>query len=193
TVLAALLLALGPAHASALRLDVGAVEHADFALRGLTLEVSDDGDLELRVARLEVAGQAWSDVTVSCSAFRAELPRIECADGQLRAAPLEEPLPLSFLHDLVSGETVFGFMQAPIGPFAALGPELAALSPQGRLDGRVRFAPDGRTSFTGELSAGGFASADGLQAADGLSIGLGGELWPDGAARRFSAGLEWRG
>lgn len=193
TVLAALLLALGPAHASALRLDVGAVEHADFALRGLTLEVSDDGDrAELRVARLEVAGQAWSDVTVSCSAFRAELPRIECADGQLRAAPLEEPLPLSFLHDLVSGETVFGFMQAPIGPFAALVPELAALSPQGRLDGRVRFAPDGRTSFTGELSAGGFASADGLQAADGLSIGLGGELWPDGAARRFSARLEWR-
>lgn len=212
--LAVLLLACTQAQAAALRLAVEAVDHAAFALRALSLEVSDDGtQARLRIDHLSVGELSWSEVVIDCPRFQTRLPQIECLDGELRAAELAAPIPLTFRHDLLSREAVLelrpggqeqlrlsyadGAAQAVLTRFdlrrlLPFAPALGAYSPGGFFDGHVRVSGDGGIALAGRLSDGAFASVDGLQAAEGLSVDVDGELRAEASAHRFSIGLEWR-
>lgn len=212
--LAALLLATAQVQAAALRFEIGAIDHAAFALRSLSLSVSDDGSrAELRIAQLSVGEHAWTKVVIDCPRFRAELPLVECVGGELRASELAEPLALTFRYDLRSraasvevypaerervsltfsdGVMQAGFAHFALGRLLPLMPALAGHSPTAAFDGQVRLDRDGRVSVAGQLSDGAFASADGLQAAEGLTLAIEGELRPEALSHSFSARIEWR-
>lgn len=212
-------LACGPAQGAALRFELAQVEHPALQLEGLSLQVAEDArSAQLLVARLEFAGQIWSDLRLDCSDLRLQLPEFICAHAVLRSANHAGAAQASFrlhagggesrlslalddgeavhLHWGGSGEWRADFSAINLARLLAFLPDLREYAPAGRfsgnLEGEQSAAGGVSLRLTGHIAEGAFSSPDGLQAAEGLGVDLAFALHEEGEAWNFDGKLGWQ-
>ena len=197
----------------ALRFSVGRVEHPLFSVRDIKLDTDGKGG-SLALEKLEVMGQAWAKIHISCGELRPDAGRFACLQGRLNLDK-QPPIPLRLEQegdnwrlrlqpagerwDLLyekNGRVSLNIKEGKPDLLLRLVPALASFQswkPAGKLNGNLRY--DAKGAFSGELvvSQGLYNSPDGLRAAENLGVALqvrgrktAGENW------HLEGTLEWQ-
>lgn len=177
-------------------LTIGDLAGPGFAAKAIQVELSGTSlsQARLRIGELAALDRRWRDVVISCASFRFEQSVIACDSGRVES-PVA--LPISFHHDLASGETrlvvapggkerwtveasggsprriVAHVEAASAARIQALVPDLPVTIGAGVFDGvlTVEVPDSGDLKIEGEITirAGAFADAAGLHAGEGLA------------------------
>ncbi|MDR1848895.1 MAG: hypothetical protein LBQ75_02535 [Zoogloeaceae bacterium] len=171
-------------------LDIGQIQHPDFSLVGLKLNVrGEKGTLYLE--KLDVAGQSWQQARIECGRLSLASGAFLCGQGQLHVAN-RPPLALEirqqktqwlvrfnhtaheFTQVVYEGENQnlrLEFSGTHIKDWASVLPQLANWHPSGQLHGKVEYG-SGRFSTALNLQDGAYFSEDGTQAAEKMTVTL---------------------
>ncbi|MDR3323861.1 MAG: hypothetical protein LBS89_06625 [Zoogloeaceae bacterium] len=175
------------------------IRHALFQIRQMQLRLEGTGGT-LSLGQLDLMGQSWKGVHITCGRLQLESGRFRCEQGRL-TLPGSAPMALTLRQEEQRWflqlqpqagevwEVVYtaegkqsrlrldvkngspGFLVQLLPPLAAV----KALNPVGRLSGRVEYAQQASGQhLTGQLTLtqGGYASADASQAAEALRLVL---------------------
>lgn len=218
---AALIAPLTAAAANTLRIDIDRLDHGDFSLSELHLEVGAEGSpARIAIGRLSSGIAEWRNLRLNCDVLRLADGVIDCPKGMLALADWPGELPLSLKFDsrrgsgtlrllLGEGESAqfsidadgsghFSVNNLPLATVETLLKPLAELPPWG-IKGQLHGDGDYRSNdkealvtFHGSLSQAGFSSADGLTAADNLDVDI--DITAVAAAKewRWEADVQWR-
>ena len=172
----------------ALDLDIGSIQHPSFSLSGLKLKVEGKGGF-IKLAKLDLGGQSWQQLGIECGRLNLASGAFHCGEGRIILAG-QPPLPLEirqqqkqwrlrFIHaaneytevvyDTDSQNLRLEFVGTDLKSFSALLPQLATLSPAGKLQGRAAY--DGKKlSADLAIQNGGYAVKEGNSAAEKMAV-----------------------
>lgn len=198
------LLLWGACATAALQLDVGRIVTGDAVAHGVALTV-DRTRGQIRVARLDVAGQRFDNLQLECLRLTLADGRIRCRDGRLHGLPAlaGARLNLDYTTATRTGELGIGSPTGghlvlrwgraltarvdrfPVAELARLWAPAAAWRLDGVLTGQARLDAE-RLEISAGLDGGALADASGSHAAEGVMAEL--RL----AAERRKSGWQWR-
>jgi hypothetical protein len=176
----------------ALHFSIGRIEHPLFSLRDIKLDTNGKGG-SLMLEKLDVMGQVWPKLGISCGELRTDAGHFACRQGRLNldkqqpiALQLEQEgdnwrlllQPAGERWDLLyekNGRVSVNIKDGKPDFLLRLVPALASFQswkPTGKLNGSLRY--ETRGAFSGKLvvSQGLYNSPDGMQAAENLEVAL---------------------
>ena len=173
----------------------------------------------IRLAELDAGGQQWRDLDIRCGELTLREGRIACRRGRVQAGGVDVALDIEAVQfDTRSGSFTLTAqesrhktriavrgderqgVQAELGnvsvaALAAYVPALAAWSPDGVVQAKLRLIPakDGlRAEVQGSVREGRFASGDALQAGENIVLAFKVNARQRGAGWDFSTELDWQ-
>ncbi|GHT90082.1 hypothetical protein AGMMS49545_02400 [Betaproteobacteria bacterium] len=196
----------------ALHFSIGRIEHPLFSVRDIKLDTDGKGG-SLTLEKLDVMGQVWAKINISCGELRPDAGHFACRQGRLnldkqQAIPLQLEQegdnwhlllqPAGERWDLLyekNGRISLTIMDGKPDLLLRLVPALASFQswkPAGKLNGSLRYESKGAFSGQLTLAKGLYNAPDGLQAAENLEATLNisgnkaGENW------KLQGNLEWQ-
>jgi hypothetical protein len=201
-----------PWNEMALRFSAGSIAHPLFSVRDVRLETDGKGG-RLTLEKLDVMGQVWPKIHISCGELRPEPGRFSCRQGRLDlAGRMSVALRLEQAGDMwrlllqsaagrwelryeKNGSIRLDIQDGTPDMLSHLVPALAPFQiwqPGGVLNGHLRYEPQGAFSGQLVLSKGVYNSPDGLQAAENLEAALSINGRKSGEDWCLQGSLEWR-
>ncbi len=206
--------------ASAIRFDVGRVEHPMFSLSGVSVGVGEEGQpARILIDELRLGEARWHKLLLRCNGLKLD-GGIACPDGVLSIPDALENAAVSVTFDAgfnsgdirlrIAAEESVHVTFAPDGGMlfdienlylervaSLLAPliDLSAWGTGGQLSGRGEYRPAAggdAVSFDGSLNGVRFSSSDGLTAADGMALDVKLGATSAGTAWHWHLDTEWR-
>ncbi len=155
--------------AAEISLSVADIVAPDFAARGITLTLPQDGSADLRIAELHVQQRDLRNTHLHCAAFALSTAGVSCRGGTLDQLP---GMVLEFGYQSGAWRVAAQLHNAPGKRLAAFLSATLPLPTQGALNGTLRASGDssGVDAFNADLrlADAGFSDASGLHAAEKL-------------------------
>ncbi|MDO8933269.1 MAG: hypothetical protein Q7U97_12810 [Rhodocyclaceae bacterium] len=184
------LLAL-PGRAAQISLSLDSIRHDAFEADGVTLafDAARQGEADIRLRRLLVAGVEYKELRLHCSGFYFDGRRLDCPNGTLRRDDARgrdrAPLPFSLAYRASDGFFEFALKDADVVALSPLIKRLRGWQPAGRVDFRIA-AQDGKARLHFALRDLAFANKEGDIAGKGIALTL------DVDAERQRDGWNWQ-
>ena len=184
------LLAL-PGLAAQVSLSLATIRHPAFEADGVALafDAARQGEADIRLARLRVAGIEYRQLRLHCSGFYFDGRRLDCPNGSLRRdderGGNRPPLRFSLSYRGAEQVLEFALTDVELQDLSPLVKRLRGWRPAGRVDFRIALQGDQASLHLG-LREVGFASKDGSVAGKQIAATLSAQ------AQRTPAGWDWQ-
>lgn len=160
-----------PAVAQVLDLHLAGLEHAAFAVQGVSLHMAQDGQASVHLQQLRVAGRQVGPLTLRCQHFSWRAQRLGCRQGWLQLGSDQAGLALEFDYLPQTRQLRLQLHEFDVSLLVRLLPELADWQPRGQARLLVEYRP-GQARLELQLQEAAFSNAAGSQAGEGINARL---------------------